>query len=348
MKTTKTIVIVGNGIASWRVNAELEKKFIDLNIIRIGSEDFIPKCSYRTTAINCLRGVQKGISKLGDLMYDSHVEFEAFYEESRPDGVNVGYEWQFWDPNGQNSEKWQRRFKDWDQFKEIGEFQFSKTMNGVRSKAYIIEPKRLYKWHSEKFEKTQFINDYVVEINNQNKKHIVRTQKGNVIEADAVVICTGYMAHNFLELVTEESVKDYLKRSKPVRGTYLQTQYDLGDDSFSLALEGSHLIYRASDKNLLIGSSSQNDSSIQIPMEKEVNDIFEFVTSQFSEWKLPSRENWKLQHGIRFKGAKRTPFWGTLSSRCYGVMGLYKNAFSFSFLAAKELSQEIYDDLEAK
>ena len=176
-------------------------------------------------------------------MYDSHLEFESFFESEAPDGVNVAHEWQFWDPEGQNAQKWQRRFRQWEEFNKIGQFNFTRKMHGVCSKAYIIEPKKLYQWHVDQFKNSHFMDDYVKEITPDGPSHIEKTQKGAQIKADAIVICTGYLAQNFSGLVDDEKVKDYLKRSKPVRGTYLGTEFDLGPQSFSYALESKHLIY---------------------------------------------------------------------------------------------------------
>lgn len=341
MKTTKTIVIVGNGVAAWRINAELEKKFIDSKIIRIGSEAFSPKCSYRTTSINCLRGVQKGISPLGDLMYDSHMEFEEFFNKEAPGGVNEGHEWQLWSDAGGNSDKWERRYSRWEELDEVEGIKFSTPMKAIKSKAYLIDPYEYYQWHKAQFKNTEHLNDFVIEVNRKEDKFEVKTQNSNTLIADKLILCAGYMSQDFLSLVDDEKVKDYLNRSKPVRGTYLETDFEFGNKSFSLAIESKHLIYRSSDKKLLIGSTSENNNSCQFPMTKEVFDIYDFVNSHLSNFNLPPKDNWRVKHGIRFKGAKRTPWWGSVSDNCYGVFGLYKNAFTFSIKAAKEVVSSI-------
>lgn len=341
MKTTKTIVIVGNGVAAWRVNAELEKKFIEAKIIRIGSEAFSPKCSFRTTSINCLRGVQRGISPLGDLMYDSHFEFEHFFKEESPTGVNVGYEWQLWSEAGGNSDKWERRFSDWDELSEVEGIKLSLPMKAVKSKAYLIDPYEYYQWHNSKLKKTEHLDDHVIEVNKIEDKFEVKTQNSKIIIADKLILCAGYMAQDFNFLVDDEKIRDYLNRSKPVRGTYLEVDFDYGEKSFSLAIESKHLIYRASDKKLLIGSTSENNNSCQIPMEREAFAIYDFVDSHLKDFNLPPKEKWRVKHGIRFKGAKRTPWWGQISENCYGVFGLYKNAFSFSIIAGKNVATRV-------
>lgn len=341
MKTTKTIVIVGNGVAAWRVNAELEKKFIDSKIIRIGSEVFSPKCSFRTTSINCLRGVQKGISPLGDLMYDSHMEFEEFFNKEVPKGVNEGHEWQLWSDAGGNSDKWERRYSEWEELDEVEGIKLSSPMKAVNSKAYLIDPYEYYQWHKSQFKNSEYLDDLVIEVNKIGNKFEVKTQNSSIITADKLILCAGYMAQDFLPLVDDDKLKDYLNRSKPVRGTYLETDFEIGDKSFSLAIESKHLIYRGSDKKLLIGSTSENNNSCQMPMGREAFAIYDFVTSHLQGFNLPPKEKWRLKHGIRFKGAKRTPWWGKVCENCYGVFGLYKNAFSFSINAGKDIATRV-------
>ena len=76
-------------------------------------------------------------------------------------------------------------------------------------------------------------------------------------------------------------------------------------------------------------------------MEREAFAIYDFVDSHLKDFNLPPKEKWRVKHGIRFKGAKRTPWWGQISENCYGVFGLYKNAFSFSIIAGKDVATRV-------
>lgn len=344
MENSETLVIIGNGIASWRLNEELEKKFIDARIVRIGRDEFAPKCSLRTTSINCLRGTEKGISPLGDLIVDSQAEFEAFYISERPSGVEKGYEYQLWDGSDDESDaRWSKRHKENDSFGHIEGIELKTPLKGARMPAYLINPALFYLWQKSRLKRSEYIQDYVVEARRDGKGFFVRTQAGVEIYADKLFICAGYLSHHFMDLVEDEKVLDYLSRCKPVRGSFLR--HPTGEEfntSFSIAFDKHHLIFRNSDQSVLLGSTSENDSSLQTPMTEALYEIYDKIRERLADPSiLPPKEDWEVVSGIRHKGAKRMPFWGELAPNCYGVFGLYKNAFSFSFLAAKELVRDV-------
>lgn len=341
MEASKTLIIIGNGIASWRVNAELEKKFIDWRIIRIGSEAFGPKCSFRTTSVNCLRGTKKGISPLGDLIVDSHNEFLSCFAKESPEGVTRGLEFQTWpvdDP--QEEAKWGRRFPQAEVAEEIAGIKLVKPAKTAKSEAYFIEPRAFYQWQRRRFKRTEFLEDFVIGAEKKGRSYWLKTQKGRELVADKLFLCAGNLSGVFGPLFEKPQAKAFLDKCKSVRGTYLASSIKkLQGESFSLALGKSRLIYRSSDDVLLIGSTSENNSALSLPMKNEIRDIYGHIRSGLSNpGLLPPFERWEVVTGIRHKGAKRMPFWGELGQNFYGVFGLYKNAFSFAFLAGKEIA----------
>ena len=66
-----------------------------------------------------------------------------------------------------------------------------------------------------------------------------------------------------------------------------------------------------------------------------------------SELKLPLPPFEKGQYlvGLRQKGIKRMPFWGPLGAEgegLHGLLSLYKNGYTFSFKAAKDLCSQMF------
>jgi len=337
MKTPQTFIIIGNGVAAWRVNAELERKFVDAKSLRVASETFAPACSFRSTAINCLRGTQRGISALGDLIVDSHEEFCAFMNKENPDGVLKTHEYQVWDPDSQESStKWERRFGAHEEFDSIEGLALGKTYRGVKSEAYLIDPYQFYQWHIGQFNNTEEIDDHVIEVTKYAGRHRIITQKGREVFADKIFLCAGHSSPVFSSLISDAKCLNYLSRSKPVKGAYLYKAAVGSELNFSLALEGKHLIFRNGD--LLIGSTSENDSSITYQDAEQTRSLYDYVSKHLSDpGFLPKFDEMEIKVGVRHKGPKRTPFWGECAENIYGVFGLYKNGFSFSFKAAKDL-----------
>lgn len=342
MKSPETLVIIGNGIASWRVNLELERKFVDSKIIRIGQEQFAPACSFRTTSINCLRGTRKGISPLGDTIVNSYQYFENCYANERPSGIEESVEYQLWDPREPMSdEKWTKRYESSKEVSSVENLELKNQMKMHASKAYLISPEKLYRWHCDQFKNTTFLDDYVIGIEKNEHGYSVKLQSGQECKANKLFICTGYMSNLFFDLVTELDAKSYLQRCKPVRGTYIAMDTEV-ERSFSLALDKYHLIYRKEDQKLLIGSTSENDCSLHEPDLVSIKEIYERVREYFYDPSfIVNFDGFTAINGVRHKGAKRMPYWGRLGENLYGMFGLYKNAFSFSYLGGKKLVDSI-------
>ena len=59
---------------------------------------------------------------------------------------------------------------------------------------------------------------------------------------------------------------------------------------------------------------------------------------------MPNFEEIEFKVGLRHRGRRRTPYWGRLSKQIFGISGLYKNGWSYSFLAAEEVTEEILEN----
>ena len=342
----KHIVIIGNGVASKCVVFELNKLGFD-NITVIASESFAPMCSTRTTAINCLRGTERGNSNLGDTIIDSFNIFEDFYNLYNPLGISKTFEMHT-TPVAPDDliAKWKRRYKNYDKGFEFS--LFNKPLNNelfyIENDAYIISPEIYFDWFNS-INKFTLIDDVVEEITDMQ----IFTSKGLSIIADELIICTSYMSKNFSHLVADEKLKHSLLHSKPVAGSYLKFKIeDFNSDELNLKnpycfrIDEVHLIIRPDLDDVLLGSTSTNNSNDMTgDVSGLLNQYNKLSKHLLGVVKLPSFESAEVITGVRHKSQKRTPYWGEIGKNKYAIWGLYKNAFSFSNMAARKISKLI-------
>lgn len=339
---TKTIVTIGNGVAAWCLHYYLKDSGVD--VINISADNFFRPCSQNSTAINCLRGTTRGNSPLGDCIIDSMDEFESFFQTFNPGGVYEGHEYQILENT--TIPKWERRYPE---FFQISDNQFLSTRIQKKNlyhsvKAYFFDIQKFESWMKKNSKPSRIINDIVVDINKKEGKYFVKT-RNEIFCADQVVLCTNHMT-NLLAKNLKDEFKYYLDHSKPVTGGYLELDDadKLGfeyEKSFVLAIEKYHFIYRKEENRIQIGSSSKNKTALELPLKEQLDMIYNHIKEHVI-FELPARELFSEKTGVRFKGYLRRPYWGKIDDDgLYAICGLYKNAWSFSFLAAKELVSKI-------
>lgn len=328
MKKTK-IVIVGDGIAAWSILFFLKKECFErgnldnYEITQVANADFAPACTDSSTAINSLRGTTKGLSPLGDLVVDSYDLFKELYLEYKFVGVEEGSERQIWPKTSPNHNKWIKRYPE---FKEAQNHFYED------SEAFILDPKALGADLKARFFKHEEIKAYVTKI---EEKKLITTM--GEISFDKLILCTSNFTTHF-NLSDDKT----LTHAKPVAGSFLEFDCDLNSKAFSYALEGHHLIYRATSKKLLIGSTTTNQSDSYIPDTGELQKIYDEVKGFFKDiYPIPPFNEGKKRTGIRQKGYKRLPFWGNVQEDIFAIHSLYKNGFTFAFLGAKTLVAQI-------
>lgn len=339
---TKTIVTVGNGIAIWCLHYYLRNS--GLKVINISADDFFTPCSHSSTAINCLRGTTPGNSPLGDTIISSMEEFYTFLRAEKPQGINTGHEYQILE--AQTIPKWERRYPD---FYNVKDSELLSPL--IRDKnlfhkvpAHFIDVVKLEKWLKDKGPEVQAIRDLVLGIENKDQGYIVKTRNDNIY-ADQVVLGTGHSTQLLLD-DTSEKFRYYIDHSKPVTGGYLELNgaKELGfyfEESFVLAIEKYHFIYRKEENLIQIGSSSRNNDALELPLVDMLKEIYEYI-DKYTKFDLPAFSDFEFKTGIRHKGHLRRPFWGSIDDKgLYAICGLYKNAFSFSFEAASDISSQI-------
>lgn len=334
---SKKAVIIGDGIAAWCLMFELCQTQ-DLEVIQIAEDQFFSPCSLNTTSINCLRGTQKGVSKLGDLMYESFQEFIQFYEGHRPDGISFGKEIQFW--KGESS--FNKRYPDYQRIELNEKYSFVKGLDYYyESDAYFINPVKLKNWFYSHCDGVVKINGVVTGIG-ENSLRIHGEE--NELNFDYLFMCTNAKSHSLIRGHNEE-IDYYLSHSKPVAGSFLTLQLDKAlpfQSDVNFAIEKYHFIYRKNDQIINIGSTTDNKTQFEINNRRSLKKIYHTITEHL-DLTIPSLDQFRPVVGVRLKGYKRMPVWREFSKNKFLVTGLYKNAFTFAFQASKDVVSCISD-----
>ncbi len=325
----KSVLTIGDGVAAWCLNFYLSKRE-NIQISNYSSDDFAPACSLRSTSINCMRGTQRGMSFLGDLMIDSMIEFEEFFQTYNPDGISKAQEIHFF--NGQ--EKYFKRYSEAVTLEPSHDFPIKNYSHVHEEVAYLIDPLELKNWFLAQTPELNRQTGLVRKIEKAKNGYDVYTN-GKKEFFDEVYVATSFCGKNLVHGFNPE-FDIYLEHTKPVCGTYLEIDYDqsFGESECCYDLEGHHLIVKPSQNIVLLGSTSQEG-----PITEHNLDVFQIFDKVKAHYKgnLPEREMWRLKTGVRHKGRKRTPRWQEISPGLFVVTGLYKNGYSYAFKAARDL-----------
>lgn len=330
MSNLMKIGIIGNGIAAWCVNKYLLNKDKNLEILRFGNDDFLRTCSLRSTSINCMRGTQKGISPLGDLMVDSMNEFISYINKYPNSGAIKSFEMQCWKSE---DSKFTKRFKTNSKINEVEEIKLAQDFYSFQSEAYLINPLEFYK----NLELEDVKGNIVKNVLRKNNQYHLISDTGEFV-VDKLILCAGINNSLFKDLIDDEDALDFIERTKPVKGDYLYLRCDHKIKPKSIAIENHHLIFRHNE--LLIGSTSFNENDIQLINHEALQAVYKNIKDAI-HFQLPAYEKFEKICGIRAKGRKRMPYWNQVGEDLFLIGGLYKNAFSFAFKAAQDISKII-------
>jgi hypothetical protein len=352
----KDWVILGQGIAALTFLDE----FLDMSsssgrILQLSSEAMAPSCSLRSTAICCSNGIEKGLSPLGDLLFDSYHLAEDFFRREKPEGVYFGKQFSQCQKDGEYSpEQYERRFGTVEELSHLGPFvNKHPTKKGKVWDAYLLDPPAYLSWFEKRIEKKvskssldfERRDDYVVNLKVENDLYILETLNKKIIKAKNIVLASGAYAHlmkSFLPTPFEA-----LDKAKVVAGSYLVfDSIDWGEGSFVVSYNGHNYVYRHWDKTLLIGGTTdpnENGAVTAINWVK-LKEMFEIGKNEL-ELPFPAFERGQAFVGLRQKGVKRMPFWGEIysieDSHLFGLLSFYKNGYTFPFKGSKELCAQI-------
>ncbi len=335
MSVSKKILVIGDGVAAWCLLSRLSRT--NSNITLISSSNY-PACSLSSTSINCLRGAQKNVSLLGDLIVDSYHAFERLIHDYNPDGVTEGVEYQIFN----EIEKWENRYPEYlniinDEFLNsvVKNYQYYHP-----NKAYFVDPVKLKNWFQSTFSNNvKYIDQTVASIRVNADKIKVIGEETDLGEFDKVYVCANYASKKLLYGLNSEI--DYkLDHCKPVAGSYLEVDISQCASKFSndfnLCLDKWHFIYRPSKGVIQIGSTTENNCDSLVANVEELSKIYNHIRSN-TNIELPEFSAFEQRTGIRHKGYKRLPYWGEVAPNLYAIFGMYKNGYSFPFLASEQL-----------
>lgn len=311
MDNSQTLVIVGNGIAAhaylWTYAQMLKQGRLD-GVRRISwlKSALVPVCSQSSTSLISVAGIERHVSFLGDTLLDAFEIFKHNFENY--DCVQKAKQKHL--PHG-DLENFKRRYEN------------------IESDCFIIATKDFLNLLAKEI--FDVLGEYIVE----EEGTVMGWQKNELLLLGDQVL---RFDHCVLAIGAGHALLKTPAKHKSVAGHYAWTNIDLGHESWVLSRGPHNLIYRAYDKTLLLGSYDDKDDGHGWPlMAKHGHSIKKILLDFENEISLPAKLNWQLESGVRHKAPKRQPFWGKLDEGIDSIHGLYKNGFTFSFLAAHQL-----------
>ena len=321
------LAIIGGGIAGRSLLYALAKRKKNFSeIILFDSDSFAHTCSLRSTAIVAARGVSSGLSELGDVLMAGFQTFSEHVQNDRPSGV---FSITQYSGALTKLEQFQKRYPLGSAAKDFPSFKLTEETYIATEPAYLIDTNVYLKWLVDD---SQVKNEFVTSVEKTALGLEIKTQSGNSFTVDQVVYAGGSYNRNWNEK----------KAGKPVQGCYFEfNDFDLGQDSFSLTLEGDNLIYHAHTKKLLIGSTTSSDTH-EIPARHELEILYQRLSERLVT-QLPPIEAAQLITGMREKAAKRAPYLSIEHDTAW-LGGLYKNGFSLSLHLGLQLADR-FDEI---
>jgi hypothetical protein len=318
------ILVVGNGLAAWGVLNRFAEIKSDLKITQVSQEKVLPSCALKSTATVSLNGIQKNISPLGDLLYDSFFTTTSLIEKwgtgtiEKAEHLHLG-----------NSDKIKQRFHT---LENIEKSYLKSSHLGARGDVYLFNPSEFYDWFNHHIKKQiqnlSEYNDLVTDFKVDGNNVFVETLSGRRFLSKKLILTTGAWGRG-------------KTGGKLVCGHYLSWHNCDFEESFLISLNQHNLIYNKSTKLLMLGGTSNSDEVSLADVEKLKSMYQCFVEIFRSE--LPAVENAKLSYGVRQKGKKRMPYWGKLqeSDNIYTIHSLYKNGYTLGWELGKRIVDQI-------
>lgn len=290
-------------------------------------------CSINSTALLARQGIERGISALGDDLYDAFYSMKNFIEAQRPEGVKKCTRYHLRNPiNEEKNLKLEYRFSEaFGKVALVNSLEKSLTFDAIVEEAYSFSPITFINWWRRRIlssPKVKPYDDLVVGIEEQE----VLGQK-SCYKGDYIINATGSFG------VTTGLV---LERVKSVPGHYFiwySPKFENTNmDSFFktrgggvLTYEGENLIYH-SDYNskgpcLIWGGSSEKDGLMGPRIEFLETKLSQFF-QDYPQFKFSGER--ELLTGVRTKGPKRRPIISS-EGKLITISGLYKNGYSLGY-----------------
>lgn len=332
-----TLAIIGAGIAGRTLLYSLAKSDLSFKrVLLFSTEVFAPACSFHSTAVVAARGVTRGLSPLGDVLFDSFQQFEAHFHQDHPAGVQCVPQLS---GASQKLEQFRSRYSESFSASEIGGIRLTSEYVLAQEKGYLIDPETYLKWMLDQSLSLplEIHSDFVTEVIPGEKIKLL-TQSGHKWDVDKLVFCGGAYNRHWKELFSGQKISS----SKPVHGSFLEyKELSLPLNSLSLTLDGDNFIYDKERGRLLIGSTTE-DHGLYLGHKQKLREIYHRLVQKL-ELKLPTYAEGQVRTGIREKASKREPYL-CQQGNLWAIGGLYKNGYSAGLLLSQRLAQSLKED----
>lgn len=323
--------VIGNGLSAKLFIQRICEESGDFKILQLSHEDFAPSCTQATTSVITLNGIKSGISPLGNILYKAYHHTINYLEKMNPPGVEKCLQ-RYIAKGVDEIFQLEKRFAEQkDSFINISDHLVHFDYECITFNAPVFT-----NWLDNKNSEYQNLYSLKRFVTNIGQKpggiFEISVQESEVFLARKIILCTGAYS-KFLNFTKNQD----LTFTKAVSGSYLQCQRDLETTSFVYSFKGFNLIYRSLDKTILIGGDS-NKNFIMAPHVSAVREFYEACLAHVENFvNFPTFDEFVIKTGLRHKGRKRQPFWGEVIPGVYSIHSLYKNGFTYAFLAAEEI-----------
>jgi hypothetical protein len=340
----KIVTIVGSGISGLiQAFYWAQKPMIKIHLL-IADHDLFPCASARSGIVNSIRGIEKGVSPLGDLLVESWQEFVAFlhYCHKRyPDAEFLDY--LFEASEDYIIDDLHPQFENLKQRFQSQNAQCAYYIEGEKFlQAFIIFLQREFK------SKVFLIYDELLSLNFENQvwSIVLRKMPQNILQSETVILCVGKDFYPFVQLIHDEKLQKKILQQQLVAGSSWIKHQRVFDKSRPVKIVTLKLIENNSQLELKMISSSEKifylgtttDQNHLLTPSKKMEELFSKAFELYPFIDEKHNHEGHIYTGIRVKGKKRMPHWSEVAPGLFLVTGLYKNGYLFSFLAAKELA----------
>lgn len=308
------VLVIGRGVSALALVDKLSQD-LSLSVQWVGPDPLssFNNCSIHSTALVARQGIEKGISPLGDLLYDSFFKALDFFKIHNPDGVQKVVREHF----DRGEEKIKRRFGAG--VEKTGGYY------SIKEEAFILYPPVFLKWWERRLLKNSQIHlaeDLISAIDSG-----VAQGLQDQYTFDFCFDCRGF------------GIKDhqsFKENFKVVPGHYLEWEKDLGEISWVKTCDGHNLIYHHALKKLILGGSSEKSEVMSPTLDQLKEQIKAFVNLDPTLLDVLHLEDALIKTGMRTKASKRMPFQKLLGANQLILGGFYKNGYTLCFSSAEE------------
>lgn len=324
------ILILGQGIGGLAAFYQLKnlKLTQKLSCLCIENQNEFPSAGADSPIVVAKRGVRKGISALGDILFSSFEKASLVYEEFLGQGVENCFQYIGIDLNDVS---WKDRFSHLDP----SEFKSEFFENVLREDAFLIYPFEFKKEIQGNFSEKFFYTDWILSIEKKSDRYLVKGVN-QTYETNILIDARGWGGFH------DGEVKSRLRSQ--VQGSFLRLfKPKLFNESFVLKTRTGQLVWRSKTEEIIISGFSEASDLFLSLSSKKHEKAFERFDEIFSlEEKAVKYSDFSLETMVRSKGLKRMPILGEEVFPGYFLInGLYKDGWTTAWTAADNIGQNI-------